>query len=274
MKKKSFAVVGNPISHSLSPILHNYWFKKYKIEANYTLINVEEIEIPELIKKIRKKEIDGINVTLPYKQKIINFLDEIVNDAKSTNSVNTIYLDDDDKLIGENTDVYGIQAAYLKQIPNINNKNAIIIGGGGVAPSVIFSLLKSKIKNISIVNRTHEKSVFLKKKFDSVQILKWEILKEKLASFDIIINATSLGLKGGENFKFNFDNVRKNSVYIDTIYNPLETKNIKFLKEKEIKTFNGLEMFIYQGQKSFYLWNKINPEIDDELINLLISNLK
>ena len=99
-------------------------------------------------------------------------------------------------------------------------------------------------------------------------------MKEKLDSFDIIINATSLGLKGGKNFEFNFNNVKKNSVYIDTIYNPIETKNIKFLKEREIKTFNGLEMFIYQGQKSFYLWNKINPEIDDELINLLVSNLK
>ena len=94
--------------------------------------------------KIRKKEIYGVNVTLPYKQKIINFLDEIVNDAKSTNSVNTIHLDTRGKLVGENTDVYGIQAAYLKQIPNINNKNAIIIGGGGVAPSVIFSLFEIK----------------------------------------------------------------------------------------------------------------------------------
>ena len=274
MKKKFFAVIGNPISHSLSPVLHNYWFEKYKIDANYSPINLEESKIPDLIMKIRKKEIYGVNVTLPYKQKIINFLDEIVNDAKSTNSVNTIHLDTRGKLVGENTDVYGIQAAYLKQIPNIHNKNAIIIGGGGVAPSVIFSLLKSKIKNIFIANRTYEKSVFLKKKFSSIQILKWELLKEKLDSFDIIINATSLGLKGGKNFEFNFNNVKKNSVYIDTIYNPIETKNIKFLKEREIKTFNGLEMFIYQGQKSFYLWNKINPEIDDELINLLVSNLK
>ena len=271
---KKYGIIGNPIKHSLSPTLHNYWFEKYKIDANYSPINLEESKIPDLIMKIRKKEIYGANVTLPYKQKIINFLDEIVNDAKSTNSVNTIHLDTKGKLIGENTDVYGIQAAYLKQIPNINNKNAIIIGGGGVAPSVIFSLLKSKIKNIFITNRTYEKSVFLKKKFSFIQILKWELLKEKLDSFDIIINATSLGLKGGKNFEFNFNNVKKSSVYIDTIYNPIETKNIKFLKEREIKTFNGLEMFIYQGQKSFYLWNKINPEIDDELINLLVSNLK
>ena len=99
MMKKYF-VIGNPIDHSLSPILHNYWFQKYKIDANYSPINLEESKIPDLIMKIRKKEIYGVNVTLPYKQKIINFLDEIVNDAKSTNSVNTIHLDTRGKLVG------------------------------------------------------------------------------------------------------------------------------------------------------------------------------
>ena len=97
---------------------------------------------------------------------------------------------------------------------------------------------------------------------------------QEISNFDIIINATSLGLKNGEDFEFSFDDVKNNMIYIDTIYNPLETKTLKYLKENKIKTFNGLDMFIYQGQKSFYLWNKINPEIDDQLINLLVSKLK
>ena len=99
-------------------------------------------------------------------------------------------------------------------------------------------------------------------------------MRQEIGKFDIIINATSLGLKNGKDFEFNFEDVQDNLIYIDTIYNPLETKTLKFLKEKEIKTFNGLDMFIYQGQKSFYLWNKINPEIDDKLVNLLISKLQ
>ena len=106
-----------------------------------------------------------------------------------------------------------------------------------------------------------------------MNILKWESLKNEIANFDIIVNATSLGLKSGSDFDFNFENVKEDLIYIDTIYNPLETKTLKFLKENKIRTFNGLEMFIYQGQKSFYLWNKINPEIDDELVDLLKSKL-
>ncbi len=164
MKKKSFAIIGNPIAHSLSPVLHNYWFDKYNIEAHYSLLNIDEKDIEGVIKKIRNKELSGINITLPYKQKIIPFIDRLVNDAKSTNSVNTVFLDDTNTLVGENTDVFGLQAAYLKEIVNAENKKALIIGAGGVSSSVIFSLQKSKIKNIAIVNRTHEKSIFLKKK--------------------------------------------------------------------------------------------------------------
>jgi len=274
MKKKSFGIIGDPITHSLSPVLHNYWFKKYNIEANYSLLNVTEENLKNLINKIRDKELSGINVTLPYKQKIIPFIDKLINDAQHTNSVNTIFLNNDNNVIGENTDVFGLQAAYLKEISNAENKKALVIGAGGVSLSVIFSLQKLRVKNISIINRTYEKSLFLKKKFKFLNILEWKSLKQEIGKFDIIINATSLGLKHGNDFEFNFENVRENLVYIDTIYNPLETKTLKFLKENKIKTYNGLEMFIYQGQKSFYLWNKINPEIDDKLIDLLISKLQ
>ena len=274
MNKKLFAIIGSPVAHSLSPVLHNYWFKKYDIKAEYSLLDIKEKDIEIVIKKIRDKELNGINITLPYKQKVIPFVDQLINDAKSTNSVNTIFLDEANTVVGDNTDVFGLQAAYLKEISNTENKKALVIGAGGVSPSVIYSLQKSKIKDIAVINRTHEKSIFLKKRFNFLNVLNWTSLKEEVSKFDIIINATSLGLKNGNDFEFNFNNIKDNLIYIDTIYNPLETKTIKFLKENKIKTFNGLEMFIYQGQKSFYLWNKINPEIDNKLIDLLLSKLK
>ena len=207
--KKVYAIIGNPIAHSLSPILHNYWFNKYNIEANYSLIDVEDHNLQSVIDKIKSKELHGINVTLPYKQKIIPHLDRLINDARLTNSVNTIYLDNTNTVVGENTDVYGLQAAYLKEIVSENNKKALVIGAGGVSPSVIFSLKKSNIQNISIVNRTHDKSIFLKKKFSFLNIINWKSLKEEISNFDIIINATSLGLKNGQEFQFNFDNIKK-----------------------------------------------------------------
>ena len=271
--KKKFGIIGNPIKHSLSPLLHNYWFKKYGLDASYSIIDTNEKNLENVINQIRNKELDGINVTLPFKQKVINLTDKIVNDAELTGSVNTILLDGE-KIVGENTDVFGLQAAYLKEIENSVNKNALVIGAGGVSPSVILSLQKSGVKKISITNRTKEKCLFLKKKFNFLNILLWNNLEDEIKKFDIIVNATSLGLRGGEDFNFDFLNTKKNVIYIDTIYNPLETKTYNFLKEKGKKVFNGLDMFIYQGQKSFYLWNKINPEIDNGIVELLYSRLK
>ena len=124
--KKKFGIIGNPIKHSLSPLLHNYWFKKYGLDASYSIIDTNEKNLENVINQIRNKELDGINVTLPFKQKVINLTDKIVNDAELTGSVNTILLDGE-KIVGENTDVFGLQAAYLKEIENSVNKNALVI---------------------------------------------------------------------------------------------------------------------------------------------------
>ena len=272
--KKFFGIIGNPIKHSLSPVLHKYWFKKYDINADYSILEATDKDLPDIIRKIREGDYSGINVTLPFKQKIINHIDKVINDAELTGSVNTVLLDNDKTIIGENTDVYGLQAAYLKEIDDSSNKKALVIGAGGVSPSVILSIKKSGIRNISITNRTNEKCIFLKKKFNFLNIISWGDLKIKIKNFDLIVNATSLGLKNGDDFNFNFSNTKNEAIYIDTIYNPLETKTFKYLKEGGRRVFNGLDMFIYQGQKSFYLWNKINPEIDDELVELLNSKLK
>ena len=276
MKKKVFKIIGNPISHSLSPALHSYWFAKYKILADYKQHEIKESEIEVTLNDVRDGKIDGLNVTLPFKQKVIPYLDILINDAKSTNSVNTIFMSKEGKLTGDNTDVYGMQAAYLKDITLNSNRStkAIVIGAGGVAPSIIFALKKTDIKKVFIANRTREKAIFMKKKFPFIDILNLNEVPQRISEFDIIINATSLGLKNGEQFNVNLDGLTDKSIFIDTIYNPLETKIIKHLKSKNIKTFNGLDMLIYQGQKSFYIWNKINPEIDDELIQLLENRIK
>ncbi len=270
---KKFGIIGNPIKHSLSPVLHNYWFQKYKIDASYSLMETKDTDLTRVVQRIKNQEINGINITLPYKQKIVSHIDELVNDAEITSSVNTIYLNDQGRLVGENTDVFGLQAAYLKELDNVTKKKALIIGAGGVSPSVILSLQKSGVRDISIINRTKEKCFFLKNKFRNLRIIDWKNIKNEIVNFDIIINATSLGLKNGHDFDFNFDNTKKGLIYIDTIYNPLETKTLKYLKDRDVRVFNGLDMFIYQGQKAFYLWNKVNPEIDQELVEILLSKL-
>jgi shikimate dehydrogenase len=276
MIEKKYGVIGNPLSHSLSPLLHNFWFKKHNIKANYSLIEIKEDQIEEIVNKIKKEELQGINVTVPYKQAVIPFLDLIINDAKETSSVNTIYLNNEKKVVGENTDVYGFNSSFIKKLNNENllEKKILILGAGGVTPSIIYSLKKKKIEKIYISNRTVEKAQSIKAKFPFIEIILWENINDISLEMDVIINTTSLGMKNGSDFKQEIKKIKPKLIYYDVIYNPLETKLLKNFKEKEIRTFNGLDMFLYQGQKSFCLWNKINPEVDQELKNIIISNLK
>jgi len=276
MTEKKYGIIGKPLSHSLSPLLHNSWFKKYNIKANYSLINTEINQIESVINKIKKKELHGINVTTPYKQAVIPYLDLIINDAKETSSVNTIYLNADNKIVGENTDVYGFDSSFIKKLKDedLLEKSFLILGAGGVTQSIIYALVKKDIKKIFISNRTLEKAKNVKKKFPFIKIIFWEDIDSITQDMDIIINTTSIGMKKAGNFDRVIKKFKSGLVYYDIIYNPLETIMLKNLKKGKIKTFNGLEMFLYQGQKSFYIWNKVNPVIDTQLKKMITTNLK
>ena len=276
MIEKKFGIIGKPLSHSLSPLLHNFWFKKYNVSGHYSLIEIEPHEIEEAIKKIRNNELLGVNVTVPYKQAVIPFLDLIIDDAKETSSVNTISKNKDGKVVGNNTDVYGLEQGFINKLnnQNLDQNKVLILGAGGVAPSVIYALSKKKITQISISNRTAKKAEDIKKKFPYVEIVDWKNIEEAAENIDIIINATSLGLKSLNSFEQKFERIKSNLIYYDIIYNPEETIMIKNFKKKGAKTFNGLEMFMYQGQKSFFIWNRIKPDIDDEAKQTIAAKLK
>jgi shikimate dehydrogenase len=276
MTKKKYGIIGKPLSHSLSPLLHNFWFKKYNISSSYKLIEIEKNKIGEIINKIKRKELQGINITTPYKQAVIPFLDIVINDAKETSSVNTIYLNNQNKIVGENTDVYGFDHSFIEKLKekDLEEKFFLILGAGGVTPSIIYALNKKNIKKIFVSNRTVEKARKIREQFPFIKIIEWEKIENETQNMDVIINATSLGMKNGKDFKSKIRKFKPKMLYYDVIYNPIETKMLKSFKTKNIKTFNGLDMFLFQGQKSFHLWNKIRPEIDRELKEMIISNLK
>ena len=260
---KKFCVIGNPIDHSLSPKLHNFWFKKNRIEAIYEKKFLEEKEIPKLIDSIRNSEISGANVTVPFKNSVIPFLDDLSSEAKKTNSVNTICIEQD-KVIGHNTDIAGFELALRYINYDVKRKKALIIGAGGVSPSIIFALKNMGCENICLINRTFEKAEKIKETFNEITVRKWVDIPD----FDIVINATSVGLKN-ENFDLDLNKFGNNKFFYDVIYNPNETNFLKNAKLKGNKTENGRMMFIYQAHQSFALWNKVLPRIDEETIEIL-----
>ena len=261
---KKFLVIGNPIEHSLSPELHNYWIKKNNINAIYEKQKLNEDQLKQYISKVKDKKIDGINVTIPFKKTIIPYLDELSIEAKSTQSVNTIY-QKDNKVIGHNTDIFGFKTSIEKTEYDLENKEVLILGAGGVVPSIIFSLIKMKVSKVTISNRTREKAENLKKIYKDLEIIKWG----DISNFDMIINATSLGLKKEDNLNFDFSSISGNKFFYDVIYNPSETNFLKMGRELGNKTLNGKLMFIYQAVSAFKIWHKKTPQIDDNVIKLL-----
>jgi len=261
---KKYLVIGNPIEHSLSPKLHNHWFKENNIEAIYDKKKLNEDELKSIILEAKDKKINGINVTVPFKKAVIPFLDELSPEAKDTQSVNTIYLQNGN-IIGHNTDIAGFELAIKYAKFDLNNKRIFILGAGGVAPSIIYALRKMKVSKISLTNRTKEKAESLKNLFKDLEIVDWG----ERVDFDMIINATSIGLKKEDGLNFDYSANGPDKYFYDVIYNPKETLFLKRAKLFGNKTENGKMMFIYQAHQSFTIWNKVMPKIDEETIKLI-----
>ena len=261
---KKFLVIGNPVSHSLSPKLHNYWFKKNNINGTYDKEKLNSNDLEKLILRVKNNEIFGINVTVPFKKEIISYLDELTLEAKNTQSVNTIYLNNG-KVKGHNTDVDGFELSLSKIKFDVKGKKIFILGAGGVVPSIIFSLKKMKASKIFISNRTKTKAEGLKNIFNDLSIINWG----EVPNFDMVINATSLGLNNKDEINLDFSKTEKGKLYYDVIYNPKETNFLKKAKTMGNKTENGKKMFIYQAAASFKIWHKIYPNIDEGIDKIL-----
>ena len=261
---KKYLVIGNPIEHSLSPKLHNHWIKKNNIDAVYDKKQINEVDIKEIISEVRNGKIDGINVTVPFKQSVIPFIDELSSEANQAQSVNTIYKENN-KILGHNTDISGFELAIRGKGYDIKNKKLFILGAGGVVPSIILALRKMGAAKIILSNRTKKKAEELKNFFSDLEIVDWGETPE----FNIIINATSLGLNQDDEIKLDYAGLGSNKLFYDVIYNPKQTKFLSKAKKFGNQTENGKMMFIYQAHQAFTLWHKVMPIIDDEIIKLL-----
>ncbi len=256
---KKYLVIGNPIEHSLSPKLHNYWLNKNQVDGNYVKKLLTEEKVGEFLKL--NQNISGINVTVPFKKTVLNYCTELTELASISQSVNTIIFSNE-KIIGDNTDIYGFEQSLKDLNFDGSNKTAYILGAGGVVSSVVIALNKLGVKKIVISNRTKNKAEALAKEYNLV-VSDWG----KIVDFDIVINCTSIGLEQGESLGLNFSKV-KDKIFYDIIYKP----KTKFLIDAEglgNKIIDGKMMFLYQAQKSFEVWHGIKPEINKEVINLL-----
>lgn len=256
---KIYGLIGNPVSNSLSPLMHNAAFKHLGIDAEYRLFELKEEEVAPFLKALTDKNIFGLNVTIPYKAKVIPLLDKVDKEAGAIGAVNTIFLRDG-KSEGFNTDGAGFLkhlSEDLKFAPQ--GEKIVILGAGGASKAVAFYLAKAGVKSIVLFDIYKDKTETLvkelKNNFPAVDIKAAEsVAALGIPSADLLVNTTPIGMKESDSSPVDENLLGKNTLVYDLIYNPAETKLLKAAREKGTKTANGLGMLLYQGVLAFEIW--------------------
>ena len=293
---KKYLVIGNPIEHSLSPKIHNFWLKKHNIDAIYEQEKLELSDLKKLVSRVRDGEIEGVNVTTPFKNSIIQHLDKAIDytlniqklppdtywgSSGLPHSVNTLFKRDK-FVLGANTDTSGFLQSLNALDINVKDKSVLIFGAGGVVQSIIFILKIQGVKKIYLSNRTKSKAEDIRlvhvnnNNKSNIEIIEWESLKENPPETDIIINATSLGLKKNDYLPIRFKKYKK-KVFYDIVYNkkenlPVTLDNFQgthFLADgvgygNHVR--NGAAMLILQAAAAFSIWHGFDP-VREEITN-------
>ncbi|WML45381.1 shikimate dehydrogenase [Neobacillus sp. PS3-40] len=270
--KKLFAVLGDPIGHSMSPLMHNDLFSFYKMDAHYHPLQVKAESLEDAVRGLKAIGIAGFNVTVPHKSTIIPLLDGIDELAGEIGAVNTV-VNENGKLIGYNTDGPGFLAGVKDYIPSLTGKKVLIIGAGGAARAIYFTLVKNGPQRVDVSNRTVEKALKLVNectKSISSNALSLDQAGKRLEEYDIIVQTTMIGMYPIINEQpLSLSNLNENAVVYDIIYNPLETEFLLKAKQKGAKIKNGIDMFVYQGALAFEKWTGVSPDVGRMRQNVL-----
>ena len=260
----TYAVIGDPIDHSLSPNIHNAAFRHLELDHSYIAYKISAGELAAGIDSLKKIKIAGFNVTIPHKIEIMKFLDDMDTTSKVIGAVNTVS-NENGKLKGYNTDMIGFLDPIKKKNLTIKDSQVLLLGAGGAARAIVTAMIKEKASKITIVNRTQENANkladFAKKIGGNVDTVSIEKANELVGDYKFIINSTSIGMKN-EPSPISTRNISKNSVVYDIVYQPINTDLIKKSKENGATIIYGYEMLLSQAACSFEIWHKMEAPYD------------
>jgi len=264
------AVIGHPINHSKSPIIHNYWIELGGLNGTYEAIDIAPENLKTEIQRLVDEGYAGFNVTIPHKESIMELCDEIDGNAEVCGAVNTVVIKDG-KLIGHNTDSFGFLTNIKTAKPSFDFEEgpALVIGAGGAARAVVSGLIGHRTPEVILVNRTRERAEKIAKDIglgtDLVEVIDWDERHEALKWANLVVNASSLGMEGQPPLGLDLKELSTGALVNDIVYSPLETPLLKTAKERGNPTVTGIGMLLHQARPAFYEWFGVMPNVDDEL---------
>ena len=266
-------VIGHPIAHSKSPLIHNHWLRQYGIEGSYKAIDIVPENLAEDIQSLIDGGYDGFNVTVPHKQAVMALCDMLDETAQKIGAVNTVVIKEG-KLHGKNTDAFGFIANIKTAQPDFifKNKTAFVLGAGGAARAVIYGLLEEGIEKIILSNRTMEKARELQSMApDAVDVVSWEERKQALKAADLLVNTTSLGMQGKPHLEMDLSALPKTAPVNDIVYAPLMTDLLQQAKDRGNPIVTGIGMLLHQARPAFEAWTGVLPEVTGELESKVLT---
>lgn len=273
---KLAGVMGWPVAHSRSPLIHKHWITEHGLRGDYVLLPVEPSKLQTAVRALPALGFSGCNLTIPHKVEVMQWLDVVEPAACRIGAVNTIVVQADGTLLGRNTDAFGFIASLHQEHPSwhADSGPACVIGAGGAARAVLVALLDSGVPEIRLCNRSQGKAQDMAQAFGPrVQVVPWEDRHEALRGVTLLVNTTNQGMHGQEPLHLQLDALPLQAVVSDIIYVPLETPLLAAAKARGNATSHGLGMLLHQARPAFEAWFGVQPEVTPDLWNKALSSL-
>lgn len=273
-KRLLTGVIGSPIEHSLSPLIHNHWLATHRLPGVYAPYHVAPERLDAFLALAPELGFRGLNVTIPLKTLVFDRLERRTDRAERAQSVNTLHFRDDGAVIGDSTDGYGFIANVLEgaDLPSLEGLTVAMIGAGGAARAVVAALVAAGVASIRIANRTRANAEIIAEAFpDHVDIVDWPLTPAFFEDADVIVNGTSLGLSGEDKHRWSIPPLKPGAVATDMVYAPLDTPFLQAARAAGAKTVDGLGMLLHQARPGFERWHGIDPTVTPALRRLVLE---
>lgn len=274
---KQACVIGWPVAHSRSPVIHRYWLKRYGLDGTYELEAVRPEVVGAFLRSLGQRGYAGANVTLPHKEAALAAADRPDEAATVMGAANTLWLDAGGLLHASNTDAYGFMTHLSAAAPDWNKgkRPVMVLGAGGAARAILHGLIEAGAAKILLANRTEDRAKALAKAYCSrVSVVPWEDRSRALSGCGLLVNATSQGMTGKQPLEIDLAALPADAIVADIVYSPLETKLLAAARERGNRTVDGLGMLLYQAVPGFERWFGVRPEVTPELRAHVAANLE
>lgn len=264
------AVIGFPIAQSLSPLIHQYWFRRHGIEGSYEAIEVHHDYLAARIEALTKDGYAGFNVTVPHKQNIMALCDTLDDTARQIGAVNTVVIKDG-KREGRNTDAFGFIENIRQEAPGFDfgKGPALVIGAGGAARAIVYGLLQQGVPEILITNRTKENAEILANDFPRLKVVDWEKRSEACDGAALLVNTSVLGMRGQPPLEMDLSALSVHAHVCDIVYKPLMTDLLQRASARGCGIITGIGMLLHQARPAFASWTSVMPDVTKELQGLI-----